>query len=75
MRQGDLVKYTNSQVANRWIPKDPEYFEVIAALQSTVGVIISEKIDHTGPQERVLVHWLDLNRATYENIRYLEVVS
>ena len=75
MKKGDLVKYTSAKDANRWIPRDPEYFEVFAALQSTIGVIISEKIDCTGPQERVLVHWLDLNRATYENIRYLEIVS
>lgn len=75
MKKGDLVKYKNAGDANRWIPRDPEYFEVVAALQSTVGIIISDRYYEAHNVERFQVHWLDIGRATYENARYLEVIS
>jgi len=75
MKLGDLVKYRDTDDSERWIPASPEYFEVVAAMESTVGVVVSEKILESTGVERFLVHWLDIGRSTYENARYLEVVS
>lgn len=75
MKKGDLVKYKDNEDLNRWIPREPEYFEVVAALESTIGVVISDQKVEANNTTRCLIHWLDIGRATYENVRYLEVVS
>lgn len=76
MKKGDLVKYKDNDDFNRWIPKEPEYFEVAAALESTIGVVVSDqKVEASFQTTRCLIHWLDIGRSTYENVRYLEVVS
>ena len=76
MKVGDLVKHVNAFEDNPWFPVEPEYIAALSELQSQVGVIVSVcSGKNASTHRRVLVQWIDINRQTYENTKYLEVIS
>ena len=77
MKVGDLVKHVNDFEDNPWFPfESEEYIAALSELQSQVGVIVSVcSGKNASTHRRVLVQWIDINRQTYENTKYLEVIS
>jgi len=70
VKPGDLVKYDRS----------PENHRCTLAAKNRcckdiVGVILSAPPSSSIGVQRLLVHWLDVNSVTYENARYLEVLT